>query len=164
MEGLMDINEAKNIFNKLLIESKNKTEIKVYKRFIEIFDNLKNREFTKNQIKSLDEKLEPLKIVSGSKHQLKFYKLQLKELQKYLKDEFSLIPKGYYTSLGIAVGANVGTVLGLLPKFWKTIFGIESVLERSLGIALGVSIGTFIGMVIGKNKDLSAEKHNRVLN
>ena len=53
----MNINEAYNFFNKLLIESNNKAEIKVYKRFIEIFNNLKNREFSKEQLKSIEERL-----------------------------------------------------------------------------------------------------------
>lgn len=159
----MDLNEAYNLFNKLLIETNNKAEIKVYKRFVEIFNNLKNREFSNEQLKSIEGKLVALKFSNSSRNRLKQYKLQFNELLKYLKEEFSLTPKGYYTSLGITIGAACGVMLGVLPIFWKLVFGIETDFQRSLGVAFGTAIGTFIGIIVGKYMDYWAEKRNRVL-
>ncbi len=159
----MNINEAYSFFNKLSLESNNKAEVKIYKRYTEIFNNLNNREFSKEQLKSIEEKIIALKFNTISKNRIKHYKFQLSELNKYLKQEFTLIPKGYYTALGIELGAGFGATFGLLPIFWKLIFGIETEFQRSLGIAFGVIIGTIIGLFVGKFMDYGAEKRNRVL-
>ncbi len=83
----MNINDAYNFFNKLSFESDNKAEIKIYKKIIEIFSNLKKREFSKEQLKSIEEKIVSLKFNTISKNRLKYYKLQLTKLNKYLKED-----------------------------------------------------------------------------
>jgi hypothetical protein len=159
----MNISEAYDFFNKLLTETDNNAEIKVYKKFIEIFNNLGSREFSEEQKKSIEAKIDALKLGAVSDVKVKQYKMRLNDFKKFVKEEFSLIPKGYYAALGIATGGSIGVMLGVLPTFWKLTFGIETEFQRSLGVALGAAIGTAVGLFIGKFMDYSAEKENRVL-
>ena len=73
---------------------------------------------------------------------------------KYLKDSFSLTPKGYYTTLY----GGLGLVFGLL-------FGVAilSNLERSLGISLGLIGGMVIGSMIGRSKDAQANEFGNMI-
>ena len=50
----MKLDEASAFFKNLIIESDNKTEIKIYKNFISIFTDLNNRDLSEEQLKSIE--------------------------------------------------------------------------------------------------------------
>lgn len=159
----MKIKNANNYFNELLMNTNKKYEIKIYGGFVEIFNDLKKRKFSEEQLKSIEEKIDTLIPDTIPDNRLKYYKLHLNKFKKYLREELSLIPKGYYTAVGLEIGAACGVVLGLFPIFWELVFGIETEFQRSLGVTFGIIIGTFIGLLIGKLMDFGAESRNRVL-
>jgi len=146
----MMINDATNFFENLLTQTEKKSEIKLYKNFIGILFDLKNRNLIKEQIRSIEEELELLKLNEIPLNKKKYVTRKLNEFKKYLKEEFSLISEGYYTGIGLALGTSFGIVIGTMFK-------------ETIGVSMGLGFGMLLGLIIGKTMDLQAEKQNRVL-
>ena len=150
----MTLQEAIKFFEGLNTETIKKSEIKVYNQFLHILTELKNRDFSKNEIQSIEEELDGLNLGSNPENRKKYYRKALNKFKAYLKDAFSLITNGYYTSLGIGIGVAFGPVLGVL-------FG--QFFERSLGISVGISTGIIIGLLAGQYLDSQAKTAGNVL-
>jgi hypothetical protein len=141
----MDIKETIDFFLNLKNNSVEKTEIKVYDKYIGILSDLKNRDLTETQILSIESKLKTLIVKPETKNRKKYYIKKLTEFEKFLKDQLSLISDGYYT----AYGMSFGMLIGVLLQFYVGIYSL-----------LG---GMAIGMVIGGIMDSEARKQGRVL-
>ncbi len=150
----MTLQEAYNFFESLKSETTKKSEIKVYNKFLDILNSVKSREFSKEEIQSIENELDRLDLRSKPENKRKYFKKALSKFEKYLKDTFSLSSKSYYTSLGIGLGSSFGILFGIV---------FLSSFERSLGIALGLSIGMLIGVLIGRSMDAKAKSEGRVL-
>lgn len=150
----MTLQEAYNFFESFKIETTKKSEIRVYEKFLHVLSELKNRDFSKDEIQSIEAELEGLNLESNPENRKKYFGKALNKFEKFLKDTFSLITKGYYTIIGIGLGSSFGILFGIV---------ILSGLERSLGIALGLSFGMLIGLIIGRNMDSKAEAAGRML-
>ena len=148
---MMTINEASIFLENLKAETNKYSEIKVYTSFIEILSDLQNKKLAKGQLKSIEKKLDELKLDANVENRKKYLNQKLGELIKYLNDDFFLITKGYYSALSISLGVLFGIGLGI-------------VFEKSIGISFGISIGLITGQAIGSQMDAEAEKENRVLN
>lgn len=86
------------------------------------------------------------------KNKRKYYRRKLRDFKEFLKEEFSLITKGYYATLGTGLGMTFGLAIG------TSFFGANS------GVSIGMMFGMFFGLIIGRYMDSEAEKENRVLN
>jgi hypothetical protein len=150
----MTLQEAYNFFESLKTETTKKSEIKVYERFLHILNELKIREFSKDEIQSIETELESLNLESNPENRKKYFKKALSTFEKYLKDTFSLTSKGYYTKLGSGLGGGFGILFGVV---------FLSSWERSLGISMGLIFGCIIGMLIGRSMDAKAMSEGRVL-
>ena len=145
----MTITETSQFFEKLLKQTDRKREIRVYKGYITILTNLKNRDLSKGQISLIEDELKSFQLKSNAKNKRRYYSKKLQILKQFLKDKFSLISEGYYTAIGMSLGMCFGVAIG-------TTFGAS-------GNSIGLALGMFIGLVIGRYKDMEAEKENRVL-
>jgi len=150
----MTLQEAYNFFESLNIETTDKTEIKVYEKFLHILTGLKNREFLKDEIQSIETELDSLNLESNPGKRKKYFRKALSNFKKYLKDTFSLTLKDYYTKLGVGLGSSFGILFGVV---------FLSSWERSLGISLGMIIGMLIGVTIGRSMNTKAKNESRVL-
>lgn len=150
----MTLQEAYNFFESLEIETTKKSEIRVYEKFLHTLTELKNRDFSKDEIQSIEAELDRLNLESNPENRKKYFGKALHKLNDYLRKTFSLIPNGYFTSIGTALGLAFGPVLGVL-------FG--SFFERSLGISIGISIGIIIGLLAGQYLDSQAKAAGNVL-
>ena len=112
----MKLDEASAFFKNLIIESDNKTEIKIYKSFISIFTDLNNRDLSEEQLKSIEEKLDSLNFNENSDNRKKHFKQKLNLFVGYLKEKLSLISKGYYTAIGMSLGMSFGVAFGAAFK------------------------------------------------
>jgi len=150
----MTLQDAYNFFESLKIETTKKSEIRIYEKFLHILSELKNRDFTTDEIQSIETELDSLNLESNPENRKKYFGKALHKLNEYLKSTFSLIPGGYYVTYGIALGVAFGPVLGVLfmPFF-----------ERSLGISAGVCIGMIIGLLAGQYLDSQAKAAGNVL-
>jgi hypothetical protein len=143
----MKLNKASAFFKNLITESDNKSEIKIYEKFILILDDLNSRNLSEEQLKSIEEKLDSLNLNQDSENRKKDFKQKLNLFVGYLKEKLSLISKGYYTSIGMSLGMSFGVALG----------------AAFVNISYGLIFGMLIGMVIGIVKDSKAKKEGRVL-
>jgi hypothetical protein len=150
----MTIQETYNFTESLKNDTTEKSEIKVYEELLHILSRLKIREFSKNEINSIETELDRFNLESNPENRKKHFKKALSKFQKYLKDTFSLTSKGYYTKLGVQLGSSFGIVAGII---------IGERFEKSLGIALGIGIGMLIGVFVGQSMDAKAKSENRVL-
>lgn len=145
----MNIIEASSFFEKLLKETDNKREIKIYRSFITILSNLKSRDLADNKLLSIENELKILNLKAYPENKRKYFSKKLNAFKGYLNEEFSLISDGYYTAIGMSLGMCFGVAIG-------TSFGAS-------GTSMGLALGMLIGLAIGRTKDLEAEKQNRVL-
>jgi len=150
----MTLQEAYNFFESLKNETTKKYEIKVYKKFLYTLTELKNREFSKDEIQSIETELDSLNLESNPENRKKYFKKALSKFEKYLKDTFSLTSKGYYTNLYGGLGLSFGLLFGVV---------FLSSWERSLGISMGLIFGMLIGSTIGRSMDAKAISEGRVL-
>ena len=150
----MTLQEAYNFFESLKTETTKKYEIKVYEKFLHILSELKNREFSKDDIQSIETELENLNLDSNPENRKKYFKKALGKFEKYLKETFSLTSKEYYQKLYGGLGLLVDLLLGLV---------LLSSLERSLGITLGLVGGMVVGSLIGRNMDAQAKAAGNML-
>ncbi len=150
----MTLQEAYNFFESLKIETTKKSEIRIYEKFLHILSELKNRDFTTDEIQSIETELDSLNLESNPENRKKYFGKALHKLNEYLKSTFSLIPGGYYITYGIAIGVAFGPVLGVL-------FG--QFFEKSLGISIGISIGIIVGLLAGQYLDSQAKAAGNVL-
>ncbi len=150
----MTLQEAYNFFESLKTETIKKSEIKIYEKFVYILSELKVREFSQDEIHSIETELDSFNLASIPENRKKYFKKALSKFEKYLKDTFSLTSKGYYAKLGITLGSTFGVVLGVL---------IGERFERSLGISLGISIGMLIGIFVGRHMDSQAKATGKML-
>jgi len=147
----MTINNAINIFEGLKSQTQNKSELKIYKEFTEILRSLANRAMTKAEIQSIETVLSQLELTILPKNKRKYFRRKLSGFKDYLKEAFSLITKGHYTTLGTGLGMAFGIAIG------TSIFGQDS------GIPIGLMFGMFFGLLIGRHMDAEAKKEQRVL-
>ena len=150
----MTLQEANNFFENLKTATTKKSEIKVYEKFLHILNRLEIREFSKDEIQSIETELDNLNLKSNPENKKKYYNKALSDFKKYLKDTYSLTPKGYYTNLYGALGLSFGVLFGV---------AILSNLERSLGISLGLIGGMVVGSIMGRNKDAQAKAAGKML-
>lgn len=150
----MTLQEAYNFFESLKIETSKKAEIKIYKKFLDILTGLKIRDFSKDEIQSVESELDGLDLASNGENRRKYFSKALTKFEKYLKDTFSLTTKGYYTNMGITLGSSFGIIAGII---------IGERTEKSLGIALGISVGMLIGLIVGRSMDAQAKAAGKML-
>jgi hypothetical protein len=151
---IMTIQEAYNFFESLRKETTKKHEIKVYEKFLHMLTELKLREFSKDEIQSIEKELDSLDLESNPGNRKKYFKKTLSKFETYLKDTFSLTSKGYYTNLYSGLGLSFGLLFGV---------AILSNLERSLGISLGLIGGMLVGLIMGRQKDAQAKATGKML-
>lgn len=142
------IQEAKNLFEKLLRETTGKEEIRVYEKFLYMLGELENRSFSTADIQSIETELDRLQLQSNPENRKKYYRKALSQFEAYLKKTFSLTSKSHYTNTGIALGMSFGIIFGIV---------FLSGLDRSIGIALGLGFGMLAGMLIGRHLDAQAK-------
>jgi hypothetical protein len=150
----MTLKEATNLIESLLAETTKKSEIKIYEKFLHITTQLKKREFSNDELQSIETELEKLRLESNPENNKNFFKKGLSKFETYLKDTFSLTSSNHYTNLCGGLGLSFGILFGniFLSNF-----------ERSFGISLGMIIGMVIGIAIGKSLDNKAMIEGRIL-
>jgi hypothetical protein len=150
----MTLKNAIHFFESLEAETINKSEIQVCQEFIKIIRSLEKKDLSDTKIQSIETALDHLNLQSNLSNRKFFFKTKLKAFKKYLKDTFSFVPKGYYTTLYAGLGLSFGLLFGV---------AILHNLERSLGISLGLMGGVLVGSIMGRSKDAQVEVAGKML-
>lgn len=150
----MTLQETYTLFEKLKSESTSKYKIKTFDKFLHILSELKNRSFSIDEIESIEKQLDNLVIKTNANSTRRQLRKALYIFEKYLQERFSLITKGHYTNLGIALGSSFGLLFGIIAL---TSF------DQSLGYSLGMVFGMLLGLIIGRNMDAKAAKEGKMI-
>ncbi|MCX2679009.1 hypothetical protein OOZ15_03565 [Galbibacter sp. EGI 63066] len=156
----MSIIEATKFFQKLLKEANSKGETRIYNDFIIILDQLKSRDFTAGQLSQIEDQIKILNLKFSPENKKRYFSKKLNIFKQFLKDEFSLITEGYYTTRGIILGMSIGACFGI--TIGSSIGVLGGSISLALGLSLGMGTGMTVGLLIGRNQDLKAEKQNRI--
>ena len=150
----MTLNRANDFLKSLISETTKESELKIYKDFGVILNNLEKRDFSKEELDTIETKLSSFNIELKPPNKNKDIKKVLNDFKRFLHKTFSLVLKNYYTNLYITLGASIGIISGII---------IGERFEKSLGIALGIGIGMLLGAFIGRSKDAKAFSEGRVI-
>lgn len=154
----MKISEASYFFTSLISKTDKKSELKVYKKFANILSDLKTRNFTPEQLQSIENELESLDLKANPENRKKHLNRKLSKFSSFLNTEFSLVSEGHYMMLGMLYGMIFGQAIGLSLGT-----GIGGGTGTAIGLSMGTGIGMTLGMIYGAAKDAGAKKQNRVL-
>ena len=146
----MTTDEANKFLITLKSQATKRSELKVYDDFIQTLTKLSKRDLSIENIISIESKLDELKLKSNDRNKKKYFRKALNSFKEYLKREFSLVSKGYYTAIGMSLGMCFGISLGI-P------------ILKGIGTPIGLVSGMLIGLIIGVIMDTKAEKEGRVL-
>jgi len=146
----MTAEDTIKFFNTLRSQTTKKPELKVYDDFIQTLTKLNKGNLSTGDLISIETKLDDLKLKSNPENKRKHFRKTLNSFKEYLKTEFSLVSKGYYTAIGMSLGMCFGVAFG-------------SAIQESIGTSSGLVFGMLIGLVIGKIMDANAEKEGKVL-
>ena len=143
----MNLKTASDLFKNLMASTTDKSEIRVYEKFTVILTDLKNRDITGEQLRSIEEELDALHLNERTENDKKYFKKKLSQFIKYLKENLSLISEGYYSALGTSLGLSFGVAFGA---------AFDS-------ISNGLIFGMLFGLIAGRAMDAKAKKEGRVL-
>jgi hypothetical protein len=143
----MTLNAASDFFKNLITETQEKSEIKVYHKFIAILTDLESKALTNEQLQSIEKELDTLNLNVNSENKKKYFKQKLAIFIKFLKETFSLITEGYYTAIGMSFGMSFGVAFGAAFS----------------NVSYGLIIGMLIGLIVGASMDSKAKKEGKVL-
>ena len=154
----MKINDLESFFEIQKEQTKSKQEKKEYNNLVGIFSELKRKNLTKQQWKSIEDEVEKLRLTAVSEERNIRLRKKRNQLIKFLKNNFSFILKGHFTGLGMSMGIALGTAIGM-------IFGMLAGIPMGMvyGMMIGAMAGLLAGLILGKIKDNDAEKENRVI-
>ncbi|MTI65482.1 MAG: hypothetical protein FH753_02665 [Firmicutes bacterium] len=153
----MNVEEMLEEINNL----KEKTDKKSYKRYkFELLKRLILRLESFSDCRECSELLEEFSFViqdmkkDSLKTVPKSYRLILKKSKSHLQKKHKLVPKGYYTELGLTFGVSAGLIFG-------TVF--SNVIEQTSLIGMGLPLGIGIGLSIGSYMDTKAKKDGLII-
>ncbi len=107
----MKIYQSSQIFEELLEQSTKRSEKKYYHRILGILNSLDERNLTGEERHSIEEKLDELNLNIKPVPSFREVKQRTEQLLKFLRASLSLIPQGYYMTLGISLGLAFGAAL-----------------------------------------------------
>ena len=108
----MKIHQASKLIEDLFDQSENKSEKKNFKKLLGILTHLEGRDLTEEQLRSIEEKIDELKLREHPQITARDLKRKSARFQEFLRGKLSLIPEGYYTALGMSFGVALGVSLG----------------------------------------------------
>ena len=150
----MKINQLSKNIEERLEQSTKRSEKKYYQRILQLINSLEERALKREDRQSIEEKIDELQLSMAPVSSFKEIKQSTQELLKFLRIRFSLIPQGYYMTLGISLGVAFGAALGPV---------IQSITGNQSFLGVSISMGMVFGMLIGIHKDAEAERQDRVL-
>ena len=150
----MKIHQAINTVEGLLNTREKKSEIKIITSLHQTLHSLDSRSLSTEERYAIEEALDNLLFRDNPESNFKKLKENRDRFMKFLREEMSLVPVGFYTTWGTSLGLCFGAALGGV---------LQSIYDGSNAIALGTAVGMAIGVVVGNFLDSAATSQKRVL-
>ena len=134
---------------KKLSQTKKKSEIKTFEKFIDVLENLKEKDLSKKQLDSIQNYIEYLELENIPSFSNELYKQKFKNFRTFLSTKLRFVPNNYYVYLAtifavpFAVGFTIQPTIDLSIKI-----GVVSTVIFVIGLA-------FLGDLRIKNQNRS---------
>ncbi|WP_299898897.1 hypothetical protein [uncultured Aquimarina sp.] len=156
----MDINEAVRFFKNLITETEDTSEVKIYKKFVNVLLQLASRDLSDEQLNGIYNALEDIVVEVKREERKQYFKKKLSEFIKYVKEQLSLISSEHYMTICMSIGMSLGMSLGMV---FGLVFGSDKSNGLIFGMSFGMPLGMSIGLAIGAAMDQKAKKEGKVL-
>ena len=136
-----DIKSTIIFLKKQLSKTHEKSEIKTFKKFIEILNNLKEQNLSPEQTERIESFIKYLELEKIPSFSNDLFKEKLGKFKKYLKNKLRFVPNNYYTTWAVSFGLS-----------FSVGFSVQSNIDYSIKIGvisvalLIIGIGFFIDM------------------
>ncbi len=122
-----DIKASLILLKQLKSKTTNKSETRTFKRFIDLLNNLKEKDLTPEQLNAIESYLQYLELEKIPSFSNELFKRKLSKFKKYLKTKLRFVPQRYYTKIGVSFAISfaigfaatngIGIMIGLLGLF-----------------------------------------------
>ena len=140
----------------VILSNKDKSEKKIIAKLLSVLECIEEMNIPSSQEEEIIRFIKSLNLKTYRGGNKKVIKRKLNQLNDYLRTEHSLIPEGYYMSLGMGLGPGLGLALGVSMA---TAFGFNIPIVLTYGVAIGMVAGMFVGIYM----DDTAKKKGKVI-
>jgi transcriptional regulator with XRE-family HTH domain len=148
LEATTDLKGTIIFLKKQLSKTSKKSEIKTFKNFIKVLNNLKEKELSSEQLEGIESYIKYLELEKIPSFSNEMFKQKLAKFKKYLKKKLKFIPKYYYTSIGVNLAVPFAIAFCIQGKIPLTTKGIV--------IAVGITL-----IIVGLFMDARIKKQER---
>ncbi|MEH6537300.1 MAG: helix-turn-helix transcriptional regulator [Psychroserpens sp.] len=122
---------------KELSKTNEKSEIKTFKKFIEILNKLKEKDLSPDQTEGIESYLKYLELEKIPSFGNEMFKQKLAKFKKYLKNKLRFVPNNYYTTWAISFAVPFSITFTTQPKIDLNIrIAVVSIALLLIGIAI----------------------------
>ncbi|MFY7670785.1 helix-turn-helix domain-containing protein [Tenacibaculum sp. MEBiC06402] len=136
---------------KQLSKTNVKSEIKTFKNFISILQNLKEKDLASEQIEQIENYIQYLELEKIPSFNNELFKIKLINFKKHLKSKLHFVPNNFYTKWTASFGLS---------------FAVSFVVQNNIDVSIkiGVVLVALMIIVIGILMDNKTKKQERTLN
>ena len=122
LDETKDLKATIIFLRKQLSKTNEKSEIKTFEKFIQILNNLKEKDLSSEQIEGIESYIKYLELEKIPSFSNEMFKQKLAKFRKYLKNKLRFVPNNYYTTLAVsfafpfAIGFTVQSKIDLNIK------------------------------------------------
>jgi len=146
-----DLKASIIFLKKQLSKTNEKSEIKTFEKFIQLLQNLKEKDLTPEQLEGVESYIQYLELEKIPSFSNEMYKQKLIKFKKYLKNKLHFVPNYYYTTWTASLG--VAFTIG---------FTLQENIDYS--IKIGVISATLVFIAVAIIMDLRIKKQDRSFN
>ncbi len=146
-----DLKSTIIFLKKQLSKTNKKSEIKTFKKFISLFQKLKEKDLKPEQIQGIESYIKYLELEKIPSFSNEIFKEKLVKFKKYLRNKLRFVPNNYYTTWASSFGLS---------------FAIGFTIQKNIDykIKIGVIFVALILIGIGIIVDLKIKKQERSFN
>ena len=132
-----DLKATINNLKKQLSKTNEKSEIKTFKKFIEILSKLKEKDLNLEQIEGIESFIKYLELEKIPSFSNDMFKQKLVKFRKYLKNKLRFVPDNYYTTWASSFAVSFAIGIAVQSKIDMNIeIGLISTALLIIGIGI----------------------------
>jgi transcriptional regulator with XRE-family HTH domain len=112
LDETSDLKATIIFLKKQLSKTNVKSEIKTFEKFIEILNNLKEKDLNPEQKEGIESYIKYLELEKIPSFSNEMFKQKLSKFKKYLKTKLRFVPKRYYSNIGVSFA--ISFVIGFI--------------------------------------------------
>ncbi|MFT4771001.1 MAG: transcriptional regulator with XRE-family HTH domain [Cryomorphaceae bacterium] len=136
-----DLKAAIIFLKKQLSKTKEKSEIRMFEKFITLLQKLKERDLSPEQMEGIESYIHYLELEKIPSFSNDMFKLKLVKFKKYLKNKLRFVPNNYYTTWVVTFAVPFSIVFTIQPKIDLNIrIAVISLAFLFIGIAIFIDL------------------------